>query len=136
MEIPVPRRKRPDEYWSWAGVALFLLLTVDLLTTLVASHVVGIHAEANPIVRWALERGVEWLVVVNLGALVLLVVLFYGLIRLTLETPEPYDTVVATSFEVWIGLLVGSGLVIFANNLLVVLFDRDVFSLLYQLLGN
>ena len=130
MEVPVPHRDRPDEYWSWAGVALFLLLTVDLLTTMFASRTIGIHAEANPIVRWALERGVVVLVSVNLLALLVLGLLFYGLIRLTIEAPEPYNDVVATGFEVWIGFLVASGLVIFANNLLVMLMHRDIFSLI------
>ena len=135
MEVPVQRGGRLDEYWSWAAVALFLLLTVDLLTTFIASRTIGIHAEANPIVRWALERGIWCLVSVNLLALVLLAVLFYGLIRLTMEAPQPYGDVIAVSFEVWIGLLVASGLVIFANNLLVLVFHRDIFSLWRGLLG-
>lgn len=130
MEVPVPEHQRLDEYWSWVTVALFLLLTVDLLTTLFASGVSGVQAEANPIVRWALVNGTVYLVAVNLGALLVLAVLFYGLIRLTREAPEPYNDVVAASFEVWVGLLVATGLIIFANNLLVIVFRRDVFSLL------
>lgn len=130
MEVPVARQNRVDEYWSWIAVALFLLLTVDLLTTMMAAGVSGVHAEVNPIVRWALLRGTPYLVAVNLVALFLLVVLFYGLLRLIRETPEPYDDVVAVSFEVWVGLLVASGLLVFANNLLVIVYHRDVFSLL------
>lgn len=130
MEVPVPQAKRFEEYWSWVTVALFLLLTVDLLTTLFASGVSGANAEANPIVRWALLQGTPYLVAVNLIALVLLAVLFYGLIRLIGEAPEPYNDMVALSFEVWVGLLVASGLLIFANNLLVIVFRRDVFSLI------
>ncbi|MFB6094850.1 MAG: hypothetical protein ABEJ71_00160, partial [Halodesulfurarchaeum sp.] len=131
MEVPVRRSRRLEEYWSWVAVALFLLLTVDLLTTMFAAHVVGPAAEANPLVRWAMVRGgIAMLLALNLAALALLVILFYGLIRLTREAPAPYDDVVALVFEVWIGLLVALGLLIFANNLLVIVHGEDIFSLL------
>ncbi|MFB6267145.1 MAG: hypothetical protein ABEI31_05765 [Halodesulfurarchaeum sp.] len=136
MEVPVPRSRRLEEYWSWVAVALFLLLTVDLLTTMFAAHVVGAGAEANPLVRWAMEQGgILMLLGLNLAALALLVLLFYGLIRLTREAPAPYDDVVALGFEVWIGLLVAMGLLIFANNLLVIVHGEDIFSLLSVLIS-
>lgn len=130
MEAPVPYSERLEEYWSWVAVALFLLLAVDLLTTIFAAGVVGTRAEANIIVRWGLEQGPAYLIAINLGALVLLAVLFYGLIRLSREAPEPFDDIIALSFEIWIGLLVAVGLLVFANNLLVIFFHRDLFSLL------
>jgi hypothetical protein len=49
---------RIEEYWDWIAVALFLLLTVDLLTTLAAARLVGADAESNPLMRWLLGRGV------------------------------------------------------------------------------
>lgn len=134
MEIPVPRRERREEYWSWAAVALFLLLTVDLLTTIFAAATVGTHAEVNPITTWAWASGIEVLVVVNLSALVLLGVLFYGLISLTRSAPEPYDEIVSLSFEIWVGLLIAAGLLIFANNLVVIVFHQDIFSVVGGLL--
>lgn len=130
MAVPIPRRERREEYWSWAAVALFLLLSVDLLTTIYAASVIGADAEVNPVIQWALGNGIQTLVGIHLVALLLLGLLFYGLIRLTWEAPEPYDTVVALSFEVWIGLLIAAGLAVFANNLLVIVFRRDIFSLL------
>jgi hypothetical protein len=62
-------------------------------------------------------------------------VLFYGLIKLTVEAPKPYREVVAISFEIWLGLLIASGLMIFANNLLVIFFKRDIFTLWQRLFG-
>lgn len=135
MEVPVPRRRRLEEYWSWVAVALFLLLTVDLLTTIFASAEIGASGEANPVVRWALESGPAYLIGVNLLALVILGLLFYGLIRLSREAPEPYDDMVALSFEIWIGLLVAVGLLVFANNLLVIVYHRDLFSLVFGLVA-
>lgn len=131
MEVPVARRDRIEEYWSWVAVVLFVLLTLDLLTTIYASSVVGTGAEANPIIRWALSGGVWYLIGVNLGALGLLAVLFYGLIRLIRETPAPYDDVIALGFEIWVGLLLAVGLLIFANNLLVIFIGRDIVSVIF-----
>lgn len=133
MEAPVPHSDRLEEYWSWVAVALFLLLTIDLLTTILAAGVVGTRAEANVLVRWGLEHGPVYLIGINLAALVLLAVLFYGLIRLSREAPEPFDDMIALSFEIWIGLLVAVGLLVFANNLLVIIVHRDLLSLLTEL---
>lgn len=130
MEIPVPRADRRDEYWSWAAVALYLLLTVDLLTTIFAAATVGPEAEINPLVQWAWASGLEVLIVVNLLALVVLAILFYGLIYLTRNAPDPYAGMISLSFEIWVGLLIAAGLLIFANNLSVIILRRDIVSLL------
>ncbi|WP_277555645.1 hypothetical protein [Halobaculum limi] len=111
---------RVQEYWSWAAVALFLLITVDLLTTMYAAALVGIQYESNPVVRWALGQPVSVLVAMNLAATVIAVVVFYGLIETYRVTPahaRPYYGVV---IETWLGLLVASGLFVFANNLSVI----------------
>ncbi|MFC7177665.1 hypothetical protein [Halosegnis marinus] len=44
-------------YWEGVAAALFLLVAADLLTTVYAARAVGVGAEANPVVRWALRRG-------------------------------------------------------------------------------
>jgi hypothetical protein len=38
---------RIEEYWDWVAVALFLLVGVELLTTLAAARVVGLGVLAN-----------------------------------------------------------------------------------------
>lgn len=132
MDVPIPVDRRRDEYWDWVAVALFLLLTVDLLTTVFAVKVAGVAGEANPIVAWAFERGMVWLLGINLLALLVLVALFHGLITLSRRSPDPLDDVVALSFEVWIGGLIAAGLFVFANNLVVILGGRDLVSVLAQ----
>jgi len=134
MDVPIPSHRRHQEYWDWVAVALFLLLSVDLLTTVFAVKVAGVAGEANPIVAWAFERGMGWLLGINLLALLVLVALFHGLITLARRSPEPLDDVVALSFEVWIGGLIAAGLFVFANNLVVILEGRDLVSLVAQLL--
>lgn len=122
----VPPRDRRREYWSWAAGALYILLTLDLLTTLYAASIYGTAAEANPWMRWALEQGVATLVLVNLAALVVLVVLFYAMIELTVRAPERYEQTIALTFEIWLALVLAVGLVVFANNLAVVVHGENL----------
>jgi hypothetical protein len=105
------------EYWSWVAWALFLLVTVDMLTTLFAASVLGTAAEANPLMRWALERGLGTLLALNLAAVVFVVAFFYGLVQMLERTPERYQSEFSLVVEVWLGLLLFVGLAVFANNL-------------------
>lgn len=114
------RVPRTGEYWDWLAVALFLLLSVDTLTTLAAARLVGTGAEVNPIVQWALGRGVWALVALNLLALVVAVGLFARVTDRLESIPPPRDRYVGLLVEVWLGALVAAGLAVFANNLSVI----------------
>ena len=111
---------RIEEYWDWIAVALFLLLAVDLLTTLAAARLVGTGAESNPLMRWLLGRSV----LVVIGAHLAVVVLVTGCFRLLVERlrrmPSPANQYFALAIEVWLGVLVAGGLGVFANNLSVI----------------
>ena len=109
-----------EEYWSWTAGALYLLLTLDLLTTIYAAGLYGHAAEANPLVRQALDAGVPSLVVLNLLALLAVAALVYGYIELLTAVQGVQAWVMARSFELWVGGLVAAGLFVFANNLSVI----------------
>lgn len=109
-----------EEYWDWFAVALFILITVDMITTVFAAWYVGPGAEANQLMRWALGQGIMMVMVVNLAAIVVAVGGFYTLMQLVKTTDPPYDRIVALSVEVWLGLLIAGGLFVFANNLYVI----------------
>lgn len=115
-----------EEYWDWLAAALFLLLTVDTLTTLLAARRVGAGAEANPVMAWALGEGVWAVVALNLLALVVTVALFAALTGRIEVTPEPLDRYVGLLVEVWLGVLLAAGLVLFANNLSVIVLGRSL----------
>jgi hypothetical protein len=106
----------PD-YWDWVAVALFLLITVDLLTTLYAVKTLGLGAESNPVMAWLLVQPLGFVVAVNLLAVVLATVFFYGIYETVTWTPEPYDRYYAVWVELWLGGLIAVGLFVFANNL-------------------
>ncbi|AZH26420.1 DUF5658 family protein [Haloplanus aerogenes] len=109
-----------EEYWDWIAVALFLLLAVDLLTTLAAARMVGTGAESNPLMRWLLGRSI----LVVIGAHLAVVVLVTGCFRLLVDrlrqTPPPANYYFALAVEAWLGFLVAVGLGVFANNLAVI----------------
>ena len=86
----VDLRPRSDEYWDWAAVALFLLLTVDLLTSMYAADVAGIEHEANPLMAWLLGQSLLLIVAVHVVAIVLAAAFFYALFEVVRELPETY----------------------------------------------
>ena len=108
------------EYWDWTGVALYLLLPLDLLTTLSAAAVHGVMAEANPYVREALASGPGPLVALNLLVLLVSVTLVAAYLRLLRRASGVEAWVMARSFEAWVGTLIAVGLFVFANNLSVI----------------
>lgn len=123
---PTASPPRTREYWDWLAVALFLLLTVDLLTTMAAAHVAGTAAESNPVMAWALGAGVPVLVAVHLLALVATVLLFAAVTGRVESTPAPADRYVGLLVELWLGVLIAVGLAVFANNLAVIVLGASL----------
>lgn len=109
-----------EEYWDWFAVALFLLITVDMITTMYAAWYIGPAAEANPLMRWAIHEGLVTVTLVNLTATIIAVLGFYILLELLESATEPYDRYLAAGVELWLGGLVAVGLFVFANNLFVI----------------
>ena len=119
--------ERISEYWDWVAVALFLLTTVDMVTTIYATAVVGPSGESNPLVRWVLRQGPVAFAVTNLLATVLAVIFFYALVEMIRESSPPFDRYLALAVELWLGLLVAAGLFVFANNLFVIVYGWSLF---------
>lgn len=118
---------RVQEYWSWIAVALFLLVTVDMITTTYAAYQVGVIHEANPLIRWSLLQGPAIFLGVNLAAVVLVTVLFDRVVDVLRRTPAPYDRYLAGGIEAWLGGLLAAGLLVFANNLAVIFLGQSLF---------
>lgn len=105
-------------------MALFVLITVDMITTIYAAWYVGPASEANPLMRWALGQGMITVTLVNLLATVVAVGGFYLLMQALQATESPYDRYVALGVEAWLGVIISGGLFIFANNLYVIFHGR------------
>lgn len=109
-------------------MALYLLLTVDLLTSLYAASAIGVEAEANPLMAWLLQQSLPLIVAVHLCATVLAALGFLGL-HMALQRTSPgarrYFSLVV---QFWLGTLVAIGLVVFANNLSVVVYGEGLFG--------
>lgn len=115
-----------EEYWTWAAGALFLLVTLDLLTTLYAAAAVGVAAESNPVTAWLLRRPIGVLVGVNVAAATVATLCFDGLMTTFRRTPARIRPYYGLLIEAWLGVLLAAGLCVFANNLAVVVLGRSL----------
>lgn len=108
-----------EKWWLLFGVALFLMIPFDLLTTLIAVTKYGIGVEANPIMRWLLSQGLLAVAVVNLLVLLVVVYLFHiaigGVRRAAPSNRRSLIHIVNT----WIGILLLVGVLVIVNNFLV-----------------
>lgn len=112
----VGRRRR---WWGAFAVALFLLVPVDLLTTLASVAVYGAGVEANPLMRALIEHGLIAVTVVNLLVVVAAVVAF-ALAVDGIESAAPdRQRRLARGLDVWLGVLVVGGVALVANNVAV-----------------
>jgi len=99
-------------------------VTLDVYTTYLGLSA-GL-AEGNPVMRWALEQGMLVTLALNLSALVLSVVLFYGIkFAVTIARP-PGDRFIAVLTELWLAGLVAAGFLVFANNLSVIVLGESL----------
>lgn len=97
-----------------------------MITTAYAAHLVGTHAEANPLIRWTLDTGVLAFTLANLLAVVLVTLLFDRVIRAVRTTPTPYDRYATLGIEVWLGGIIALGLFVFANNIAVIIHAQSL----------
>ncbi|MFW6458745.1 MAG: DUF5658 family protein [Halodesulfurarchaeum sp.] len=117
---------RIEEYWDWFAVALFLLVTVDLFTSVGAAVEVGLAHEANPFMRWVLGQGPFVLMGVNLLVVFVAIVAFSGVLSAVRGLSDPYDRVFELLVEIWLGSLIGVGLFLFANNFAVIVLGESL----------
>jgi hypothetical protein len=115
-----PPTERIEEYWLWFGLALFLLLVVDLLTTVGAAAKYGTGPEANPLMAWLIRRGPATTLAASLLVMALALAGFAGVVRAVRDAVPPYDRYLERAVETWLGLLLLVGLVVLANNLAVI----------------
>lgn len=123
-----------EEYWDWIAVALFLLTTVDMITTIYAVYIFGINSEVNPIIEWVLRQGVLFLGIINLFVVLVVVGIFYLLIELFRSSKDKYKKYYKVCIEIWIGLLVSMGLFVFSNNLFVIFFKISLLNIFIEMI--
>jgi len=117
---------RIQEFWDWIAVALFMLVPVDTLTTLFAARAVGVGAESNPIMAWTIGQGIGTLIAINLAAVVLVAVFFYGVVEMLEHSGPTIRPYFARIVELWIAVLLVAGFGVFANNLVVIVFGASL----------
>lgn len=117
---------RLREYWDWFAVALFVLITLDMLSSRYAAATAGAYGEVNPLMRWVLRQHVFVLATVNVLAGIIAVGSFSVLMALLESSRSPYDRYLAWGIELWLGGLIAVGLFVFANNLSVIVHGQSL----------
>lgn len=117
---------RIQEYWDWAAVALFLLLSIDLLTSIFAASVVGLEHEGNPFMAWLLFQPLPLLIGVHLVVMGLAVLGFWLLFREIERSEGIAGRILRFLTELYLGLLIAVGLFVYANNLAVLVLGRSL----------
>lgn len=114
------------EYWDWVGVVLFLLVTVDMLTSIYAAGTAGVSAESNPLMRYLLSRSIPVIAGAHVAVGVGSAAFFYGLRENVKTAPSRYRGYIGVSLKLYLGMLVAAGLFVFANNLSVIVLRRSL----------
>jgi membrane-bound metal-dependent hydrolase YbcI (DUF457 family) len=120
MHLPI------NKYWAWFSVGLFLLTTVDLLTTFGVQAIYGVDAEINPFMKWLLVQGPLVVGAVHLVVVIAAVSAFAGVLNAVQTAPDRYQRFLARTVELWLGFIVTVGLFVFANNLAVIFLGRTL----------
>ncbi len=124
---PFPDGVDREVYWEWVAAALYLLLPVDLLTTLYCAAVVGPGAEANPWMAWLLTQSLPTIVGVHVGAALAAIAGF--VVYESLSRRSPHGSVMIRAARLYLALLVCVGFAVFVNNLSVIVFRRSILAL-------
>lgn len=109
------------KWWQGFAVALFLLIPVDLLTTLMAVWKYGMGVEANPVMRWLLDQGLVAVGLVNVVVACLAAYLFHTALGSIRRAPSTYQRPLTHVVNAWLAVLIAGGLLLVGNNLLAVL---------------
>lgn len=120
------RDSRIQEYWDWVAVALYLLITVDMLTSIYAGEVVGLEHEANFLMAWVLDQPLPVLIGTHIVAATLATVGFSLLFGVIQANESRSRKILELTTELYLGLLIAVGLFIFANNFVVVVFQQSL----------
>jgi hypothetical protein len=122
-----PRETLGTRYWSLVGLALLVLIPVDMFMTVFATRTVGVTAEANPIMRWALQQGLLHVAVVNIAATLVLAGFFVGLEKVYQRAEPPVKEWVRIALYGWLLVLILAAGAVAAQNLHVALYQEGLF---------
>lgn len=128
--LPRPGAVDRESYWGWVAAALFLLLPVDLFTTLLCAAVVGADAEANPWMAWLLAQPLSVLIGAHV-AVGTTAVAGFAAYEVLSRRSERFGDVMLRAARVYLVLLVAAGFLVFWNNLAVLIFRRSLFAVVF-----
>lgn len=108
-------------WWAGFATALFLLVPLDLFTTLLSVARYGTGVEANPVVRFLLHQGLVELTLANLVVVCVAVYLFDLAVEAIRRAPATDGRLLERGVDAWVGSMLVGGVVLVANNVAVLL---------------
>jgi len=109
--------KRVRSYWLYFALGLFLLLVVDLFTTMIATTQYGLGVESNPLMRWLLTQGLFVVTLVHVLVAIAVVYLFHCVLESARGSSAPLDRYLETLIQAWLGGMLAVGTFVVLNNL-------------------
>lgn len=117
------RRLEPGRQLVWPShwrrfiVALVLLIWADLASTMAAARVLGLSAEANPVMRWLLAQDLAIVLLVHCIIFLVALGAFAGVVRIGLSLDGRRADWYRIGCSLWITGMIIVGLVVVLNNL-------------------
>jgi hypothetical protein len=108
-------------WWAGFTLALFLLVPLDMFTTMLSVAQHGLGVEANPFVRYLLYRGVVELTLVNLFVVGVSVYAFHVAVETIRDASGLRGTVLELGVDAWLVVLMVGGTLVAVNNVATVL---------------
>lgn len=120
---------RVEAYWYLGGLAIFLLIPFDMMTTAGAAYTHGISAEVNPLIRWSLKEGLLTFTAVNLLAGALALIGLYLLIETIKRAEDGWQRwLTERTYEIWVTTMILAGILVGVNNLMAIFVNVSLFS--------
>lgn len=113
-------------WWVWFALALYLLITIDMITTMGSIAKYGIAVEGNPLMQRLFQQGLLAVVVVNLAVTAFAGGCFQAVVSLVRRMAPARARYFAYCVEAWLGILVLGGMLLALNNLGALLFGYSL----------
>lgn len=105
------------KHWRRFLIAIMLLIWADLGSTLAAVDMVGLGAEANPLMRWLLGHELAIVLLVHMLVFVLTIIAFAGVVHIGQSLDGKQATWYRVGCSVWITGMIVVGVLVLVNNL-------------------
>lgn len=118
--------ERARQYWVYFAVGLFLVVVLDLFTTIVATAQYGVAVESNPLMRWLLLQGPAVVAAAHIVVVLVVVSLFSRVIQAARGASTSTARRLETAIRLLLGAMITVGVVVVTNNVVVIVLGHSL----------